>query len=194
MPVDAGSACPTRWTSAPCTGDQRQGNQRVIPRHTTMMSHFPRWLHPALQLASPGLAWGTPCSALGSTFAHQRSGGHCRVFARSLSTEIALVEFAECATRFRHSGQTAQTLGRHANLTPIFTEARLSKIQAHGIVATRLPRSEKTLWMLQSLFPMIWPTIYRKNGETILPAVLWKAWLLKLTGNGLSVNHGCRDG
>jgi len=86
MPVDAGSACPTCWTSAPCTGDQRQGNQRVIPRHTTMMSHFPRWLHPALQLASPGLARGTPCSALGSTFAHQRSGEHCRGFEHSLST------------------------------------------------------------------------------------------------------------
>jgi hypothetical protein len=73
-------------------------------------------------------------------------------------------------------------------------EARLSKTQAHGIVDTRSPYSEKTLWMSRSLFPMIWPTIYRKNGGTIFPAVLWKAWLLKLTGNGLSVNHGFRDG
>ena len=41
---------------------------------------------------------------------------------------------------------------------------------------------------------MIWPTIYGKHGETILHAMLWKAWLLKHTGNGLSGNHGFRDG
>ena len=63
-----------------------------------------------------------------------------------------------------------------------------------GIVATRSPYSEKTLWMSRSLFPMIWPTIYRKNGGTIFPAGLWKAWLLKRTGNGLSVNHDFSDG
>src|SRR5262245_32063483 len=51
-----------------------------------MMPHFPRWLHPALQPASPGLARGTPCSALGFIFAHQRSGEHYRVFEHSLST------------------------------------------------------------------------------------------------------------
>jgi len=41
-----------------------------------------------------------------------------------------------------------------------------------GIRATRSPYSEKTLWMSRSLYPMIWPTIYRKNGGTIFPAVL----------------------
>ena len=194
MPLGAGSACPTRWTAASCTGDQRQGNQRMPTRHTTMMSHLPRWLHPILQLGSPGLVWRYHVvrRALSSLIKDQE--GIARYLNTLCRRKTALVEFAECATRFRPGGQKAQPLWRHANLTSIFTEARLSKIQAHGIVATRLPCSEKTLWMSQSLFPMIWPTIYRKNGETILPAVLWKAWLLKLTGNGLSVNHGCRDG
>ena len=40
------------------------------------------------------------------------------------------------------------------------TEARLSKTPAHGIVDTRSPYREKALWISQSLFPMIWPTIY----------------------------------
>ena len=98
----------------------------------------------ALPAASePRVGLGIPCSALGSVFAHHKVRGRC----------------AECATRFRPGGQKAQPLGRHANLTPIFTEVRLSKTQAHGLVATRPPYSEKTLWMSQFLFPIIWPTI-----------------------------------
>jgi len=56
MLLGTGSACPTRWTSAPCTSDQRRGDQRVPMRHTTIMPHLPRWLHPMLELANPELA------------------------------------------------------------------------------------------------------------------------------------------
>ena len=52
-----------------------------------MMPHFPHRLHSVLQMASAGLAWGMLCSALGSAFAPQRSGGHCWEFEHSLSTE-----------------------------------------------------------------------------------------------------------
>jgi hypothetical protein len=61
-----------------------QGDQRVPLRHATMMPHFPRQLHPILELARPELAWGTPCSALDSVFASPRPGGHCRRFEHSL--------------------------------------------------------------------------------------------------------------
>jgi hypothetical protein len=88
MPPGAGSACPTRWTAALCTGAQRRGDQHVTPRHTTIMPHLPRWLHPVLQLVSPGLVWlGIPCSVLGSVFAHQRSEG----IARNAQPAVALV-------------------------------------------------------------------------------------------------------
>jgi hypothetical protein len=184
MLLGTGSACLTHWTSAPCTGDQRRGDQRVPLRHTTMMPHLPRSLHPVLQLVSPGLVWGYHVMRRARSSLIKVQEGIARYLNTLYRRKTALIEFAECATHFRPGSQKAQPLGRRANLTPIFTEARLSKTQAHGIVATRPPYSEKTLWMSRSLFPMIWPTIYRKNGETILPAVLWKAWLLKLTGNG----------
>jgi hypothetical protein len=88
MLLGTGSACLTHWTSAPCTGDQRRGDQRVPLRHTTMMPHLPRSLHPVLQLVSPGLVWlGIPCSVLGSVFAHQRSEG----IARKAQPAVALV-------------------------------------------------------------------------------------------------------
>src|SRR5215467_10845132 len=50
VPLVTRSADPVRWTSAPCMGKQRRGDQRVPPQHTTMMPYFPLRLHPA---ASP---------------------------------------------------------------------------------------------------------------------------------------------
>src|SRR6266853_484973 len=48
---------------------------------------FPPPAPPCLAAREPRVGLGIPCSALGSAFAHQRSGGHCKVFEHSLSTE-----------------------------------------------------------------------------------------------------------
>jgi hypothetical protein len=131
MPLIARSTCPTHRTSVPCTGDQRWGNQRVTPRHTTMMPHFPRRLHPAPQLASTGLAWGYHAVRWAlSALPHGQEG-----IAGDLNTPCrrgtALVEFANVqpTSPWRSSGPLP---GRHAALVgPGSTSAGSVKGQLH---------------------------------------------------------------
>src|SRR5262249_22248400 len=95
--------------------------RRGRPAYDTQARHddatFSPPAPPCPAVVSTGLAW--TCNVLGSVFTPPRLGGHCRRFEHSLSTETALVEFAECAARFRPGGQTAQSLGLYFSLVPI---------------------------------------------------------------------------
>jgi hypothetical protein len=88
-----------------------------------MMAHFPRLLHPVLQLVSPGLVWGYHVVrwALSSLIKDQE--GIARYLNTLCRRKTALIEFADCATHFRPGGQKAQPLGRRANL-PLFSRRR----------------------------------------------------------------------